>query len=129
MGTRADFWVGRGESAEWIGSVGFDGYPSGVAFDVWRRTVDEHSFRQEVAHMLARRDDARLPENGWPWPWETSATTEWAYAFDDGRVWQSKFGGPWLPFGTTPLLPAEGRATPNAIFPKMPRKRYERRAL
>jgi hypothetical protein len=30
MGTRADFYVGRGKDAEWLGSVAFDGYPSGT---------------------------------------------------------------------------------------------------
>jgi hypothetical protein len=30
MGTRADFYVGRGPDAEWLGSVAMDGYPSGV---------------------------------------------------------------------------------------------------
>jgi len=28
MGTRADFYVGRGETAEWVGSVAWDGYPN-----------------------------------------------------------------------------------------------------
>ena len=27
MGTRADFYVGRGDAAEWIGSIAYDGYP------------------------------------------------------------------------------------------------------
>ena len=30
MGTRADFYVGRGESAEWLGSVAWDGNPRGI---------------------------------------------------------------------------------------------------
>jgi hypothetical protein len=30
MGTRADFYIGRGESAEWVGSVAWDGQPSGM---------------------------------------------------------------------------------------------------
>lgn len=32
---------------------------------------------------------------GWPWPWEDSQTTDYAYAFDGGKVWASCFGGPW----------------------------------
>ena len=31
MGTRADLYIGRGTDAEWIGSVAWDGYPSGLA--------------------------------------------------------------------------------------------------
>lgn len=30
MSTRADFYVGRGAEAEWIGSISWDGYPDGV---------------------------------------------------------------------------------------------------
>jgi hypothetical protein len=33
MGTRADFYVGRGGQAEWLGSIAWDGYPSGI--DKW----------------------------------------------------------------------------------------------
>lgn len=32
MGTRADFYVGRGEQAEWLGSIAWDGNP-GAIFD------------------------------------------------------------------------------------------------
>lgn len=101
MGTRADFFVGRGEKAEWIGSIGWDGYPTGPACEVWRATTNEESFRRAVERMIESRDDGRHPRDGWPWPWETSRYTEWAYAFDAGRMWQSKFGGPWLPFGAS----------------------------
>lgn len=30
MGTIADFYVGRGPKAEWIGSIAWDGYPDGI---------------------------------------------------------------------------------------------------
>ncbi len=30
MGTRADFYIGRGPTAEWIGSLPLDGYPEGI---------------------------------------------------------------------------------------------------
>lgn len=33
MGTRADFYVGRGTEAEWIGSIALDGYPDGIPDD------------------------------------------------------------------------------------------------
>ncbi|MFH1835312.1 MAG: hypothetical protein ABH851_03885 [Methanobacteriota archaeon] len=26
------------------------------------------------------------PEQGWPWPWEDSGTTDYAYAFEAGKV-------------------------------------------
>jgi hypothetical protein len=30
MGTRSDFYVGKGKDAEWIGSIAWDGYRSGI---------------------------------------------------------------------------------------------------
>lgn len=34
--------------------------------------------------------------DGWPWPWEDSSTTDYAYAFDGGRVYASRFGSAWF---------------------------------
>ncbi len=56
--------------------------------------MDEDSWRTWVSEYLAGRNDATLPEQGWPWPWEDSRTTDYAYAWDDG-VWVSSCGRPW----------------------------------
>ena len=96
MGTRADFYVGTGESAEWLGSVGWDGYEwaedgnTGIA-----RAKTETAFRKAVAKELkGGRDDATMPDMGWPWPWDTSETTDYAYYFADGEVrWDER--GDW----------------------------------
>lgn len=95
MGTRADFYVGRGLSAEWLGSIAWDGYPDGIP-DQIRRATDEAVFRAEVAAFLQREESATKPEDGWPWPWEDSRTTDYAYAFDSGEVFASCFGHPWF---------------------------------
>ena len=87
MGTRADFYVGVGKNAEWLGSVAYDGYE-------WDEKPDsaimsaktEQDFRAAVLEELNGRDDATLPEHGWPWPWKDSNTTGYVYAFGDGRV-------------------------------------------
>jgi hypothetical protein len=116
MGTRADFYVGRGETAEWVGSIAWDGYPEGImphAAEKKRAWVDgplmpaaakwpvgahlfdattEQEFRERVARFFEYREDVTLPENGWPWPWENSQTTDYAYAFDGGKVYASCFG-------------------------------------
>ena len=100
MGTRADFYIGRGKDAEWLGSVAGDGNPEGgddhgtyaEVFDAG----DEKAFRTKVGEVLARRDDGTMPEHGWPWPWEDSCTTDWAYAIDEGVVYASAFGAPWI---------------------------------
>ena len=94
MGTRADFYVGRGPDAEWIGSIAYDGYPDGIP-DMLKRSSHEKRFREQVEKFYVDRDDVTLPEDGWPWPWVTSATTDYAYAFDAGKVWGSGFGRPW----------------------------------
>jgi hypothetical protein len=91
MGTRADFYVGRGRDAEWLGSIAWDGYPDAMTGNLLQATTPG-MFRTEVAAFLAERDDATTPEMGWPWPWEDSNLTDYAYAFDDGKVWAT--GGP-----------------------------------
>ena len=93
MGTRADFYVGRGPEAEWLGSIAWDGYD---VDEPLRRSTNEQQWRNRVEHFLAARDDATRPEQGWPWPWEDSRTTDFAYAYDDGRVWASCFGHAWF---------------------------------
>jgi len=94
MGTRADFYIGRGEKAEWLGSVAFDGHPLGFE-DRLLKASTERKFRNAVTAELDARVDATKPEQGWPWPWADSRTTDYAYAFD-GRVFVSCFGSQWL---------------------------------
>jgi|SRR5262245_25436230 len=95
MGTRADFYVGRGENAEWIGSITWDGYPTGIAEAVLEATTED-DFRREVSDFFARRNDVTLSSEPWPWPWENSQTTDYAYAFDGERVYASCFGHTWF---------------------------------
>lgn len=70
MGTRADFYVGKGKSA----------------------VLNAHSeaeFRAAVNIFFSSRDDVTCPEQGWPWPWATSATSDCSYWFFDGRAWDA----------------------------------------
>jgi len=89
VGTRADFYVGRGHDAEWIGSIGYDGWPDGAPRPTLTKATEEW-FRFSVAIIA----DVR-PEDGWPWTWKDSGTTDYAYAFEGGRVYCSASGGPW----------------------------------
>lgn len=98
MGTRADFYVGRGPEAEWLGSIGWDGYPGGKVEGVMAAST-EVEFRQAVAEIAATEDDFTAPERGWPWPWDDSNTTDYAYAFD-GKVWLTCFGAKWVTVAT-----------------------------
>lgn len=92
MGTRADFYIGRGQDAEWLGSVAWDGYEwKDEDSDLMKaKTPDE--FRAAVAAIEAERDDFTTPAEGWPWPWDDSNTTDYAYVLHDGKVTAYRFG-------------------------------------
>lgn len=148
MGTRADFYIGRGLDAEWLGSIAMDGYPSCILPRDERKTespftqglmrhlpqpwpvgaglfdsTTETEFRERVARVLQYRNDATTPADGWPWPWDDSRTTDYAYAFDGGRVWASPFGYAW--FDPREPEPEEGDDEPVkvAVFPDMSARR------
>lgn len=116
MGTRADFYVGRGQDAEWLGSIAWDGYPDGLPEEILAIT-DETAYRAAVALFLKERDDGTVPEMGWPWPWTDSRTTDYAYAIDGERVWASCFGYEW--FDPTQPQPEDDDASKSAAFPDM----------
>ncbi len=107
MGTRADWYVQYvpklGESTEgpglrWLGSVCMDGYPCGFDDHLFEPVQDslfqpgDEIWAEKVTKMIEGRRDGILPERGWPWPWKTSDTTDYAYVLYDGRVWASNFG-------------------------------------
>lgn len=98
MGTRADFYIGRGQDAEWLGSVAWDGYEwaEEEGCDLMQaKTPDE--FRATVAAIQAERKDFTTPAEGWPWPWDDSNTTDYAYVFHDGAVEIPRESVDWLP--------------------------------
>ena len=100
MGTRADFYVGRGQDAEWLGSIAFDGYEidekraealEDSAESRLAHSCSEEAYRLAVAEVLLR-DDATTPERGWPWPWSNSQTSDYAYCWDQGKLHVFLFG-------------------------------------
>lgn len=102
MGTRADFYIGVGKEAEWLGSIAWDGNPESVApglhLDVVPDIASDADWRETVAAFLASRDDATLPDRGWPWPWDDSGTTDYTYTWTpDSPVLVSNYGSPYLP--------------------------------
>lgn len=113
MGTRADFYSGRGKDAEWLGSIGWDGYPSGISDDIKNAKTDGE-FRKAVERFI-RKEDGIHPREGWPWPWEDSNTTDYSYAFD-GSVWGSGFGHGWWPVNEEPEESPEEKT---CVFPNM----------
>ncbi len=94
MGTRADFYVGRGAEAEWLGSIGWDGYPDGIDEEILGAQT-EKDYRAAVEAFFTSRDDVSRPADGWPWPWESSHLTDYSYAFDGAIVYASSFARDW----------------------------------
>jgi hypothetical protein len=93
MGTRADFYV----KDEWLGSVAWDGYFFHYEreHNLIMNAVSEEQFRKLVAAELANRNDGTIPDrHGWPWPWDDSRTTDYAYVYDNGVVYVYVFGEP-----------------------------------
>ncbi len=88
MGTRADFYVGKGKDAVWIGSIAWDGYRDGIDGEILIAKT-EQEFRDATAQFFSNREDVTEPPAGWPWPWKTSATTDCSYWFFDGKVWDA----------------------------------------
>ena len=120
MGTRADFYIGRGQTAEWIGSKGFDGYPNGMPIDLIC-AVTEQQFRDSL-ETFQRKDDWTDPSQGWPWPWETSHTTDCIYAFDAETVWFCWFGAEWTELSE--YLSLSDKAIEELDLPKQPKDAF-----
>lgn len=84
MGTRADFYTKKGDEFNWLGSIAWDGHPD--TNHKIATAMNEENFINEVEKMKSRRDWTS-PELGWPWPWDDSNTTDYAYVAesnDDG---------------------------------------------
>lgn len=92
METRADFYVGRGPEAQWLGSVARDGDEWNNAESGLMKATTADEFRAAVAAIQAERDDFTAPSEGWPWPWNDSRLTDYAYVLHDGKVTAYYFG-------------------------------------
>jgi len=97
MGTRADFYIRKEGSMEYLGSIGWDGYPSGVIEygEKMLKATTEKEFRDELNAFFLKRNDVSVPGlHGWPWPWEDSCTTDYSYVFEGNKVMVSNWGYP-----------------------------------
>jgi hypothetical protein len=86
MGTRADFYIGNGDHGEWLGSIAYDGYEWENGNSPLTEAETPEDFRAAVQDIAKGRDDFTFPEDGWPWPWATSHTTDYSYVFNEGSV-------------------------------------------
>ena len=95
MGTRCDFYQGRGETARYLGSIGHDAYVDAMA-ERFAGVTDFASFEACLATVFKEYGEISA-KNGWPWPWRTSATTDTVVAFDEGRCWTAHPSDRWAP--------------------------------
>lgn len=117
MGTRADFYIKKADEKElvWLASIAWDGYPDGIDKLILRAKT-EKQFKAALTKFLSTRDDVTLPNNGWPWPWDDSNTTDYGYCFHKGRVYSNYFGRGWYsPFSKA----EEPRIIWNHPYPNM----------
>jgi hypothetical protein len=80
MGTRADFYIGKGRNAKWVGSVSHDGYKSGVKTVLESDT--EESYLKNISELETYIDTSK----GWPWPWKTSTFSDYSYYWTDEGI-------------------------------------------
>lgn len=106
MGTRSDFYVGRGYEAEWIGSIALDGDRKSLPQKLFR-IRSEKAWRRRVAELIRGCSDGTLPEQGWPWPWDDSGTTDCAYTFHEKKVRKLRTNGK----GTWPNMASRRKLT------------------
>jgi len=67
--------------------------------------------------LLGDTNHATLPAQGWPWPWEDSRTTDYAYAYTPKGIMVSLYGHGWVHLDECPS--GEWDDTKTAVFPDM----------
>ena len=124
MGTYADFYVGRGPKARWVGSINSDGQPENVPKEI-RRASTAREFRAAVRFRLRKMSQSLLGgaaiagKDAWPHSWTNSAMSDFAYAFDRGLVYVSHFKNPWVPIADLRRRPRAGDDAAAVVCPEM----------
>ena len=93
--TKADFYIGNGITANWIGSIFKDGYPNGIPLKILI-CANPTLFEEDVVEFLQQVEGIVKTDGGkWPWLWPDSRMTDYSYMFllDHGKVFASHFGG------------------------------------
>lgn len=95
MSIRCDFYLGRGAQAVYLGSIGHGAHAEEMA-ERFTGVQDPSSFEERLRNVFAEYGEIPA-SHGWPWPWETSETTDTVIAFDAGRCWAADPDGCWAP--------------------------------
>lgn len=127
MGTRADFYILEDDKDEmkWLGSIAYDGYPSHSGNpSVLRGIEDPDKYKREVRKIIKELDHGTSPKQGWPWDWNDSLQTDYAYLFADNSVYIHSSGDEkWIDM--TAYLIREDLPT----FPNMKKKKKVARGI
>jgi hypothetical protein len=125
VGTRADFYLGRGDDAVWLGSRFSDSHPENIPVAILAADTPQ-AFEFQVRSHIARV--GRPADRGWHWPWRHSGDTGYTYAFDGHRTligvlgrwhtWQDGRMSPALPepFAMPDMVARLERAGPAAVL-------------
>ena len=93
--TKADFYIGTGISANWIGSIFGDGSVERIPLNILI-CGNETLYEELAVEFLTERKGA-IKTNGdkWPWLWPDSRMTDYSYLFVEelDKVVASHFGG------------------------------------
>ncbi len=112
MGTRCDFYLGRGPLAQYLGSIGHDAYVDAMA-ERFEGIQTQDAFNARLTEVFAEYGEIKA-EHGWPWPWRDSHTTDTVVAFDGGQLWTNHYDGCWAP-----LADFENPTAQALLFPDM----------
>jgi len=81
----ADFYVGRGETAEYLGTIrGDDVDPESLK--AITRFQSELDFRREVKKLILGDEATSNDGTTWPHRYATSGASDWVYCFDKATV-------------------------------------------
>jgi len=102
MNIDADFYIGKGKEAEWLGSVSSNGDINTIARSSFgQQFLECHTpelFKHFVSNYLHQYRNSVLASQCWPWLWGDSGTTDRSYWFFDDKIWCAVpilFNGKW----------------------------------
>jgi len=75
--------------------MAWNGDPRSIPKELLNSKIEEE-FRKNVSDFLMIRNGATTPDQGWPWPWKDSRTTDFTYSFYNKKVYSSYFGKIWF---------------------------------
>ena len=95
MGTKADFYTKDGDVLIWQGSIEWEGAENHIPDSVIQSSCNEEFLINLETYFKKKRD--AIPSNkGWPWNWDSSKYTDYAYVMvpERGAVYISRHNSP-----------------------------------